>query len=96
MANFISQGFKIAYDDIGEGDPIVLLHGFAADKATNWRLTGWYRLLQNAGFRIIAPDSRGHGKSDKPSDPDDYAPEGIAGDVIRLLNHLKIRKAEET
>ena len=94
MATFVSQGFKIAYDDIGEGNPIVLLHGFAADKGSNWRLTGWYRLLQNAGFRIIAPDSRGHGKSDKPSDPDDYAPEGIAGDVIRLLNHLKIRKAD--
>ncbi len=93
MPSFISKDYKIFYDDIGEGEPIILLHGFAADRVTNWRLTGWYGLLQNAGFRVIAPDSRGHGKSDKPAEPEAYAPEGIAGDVIRLMNHLKIRKA---
>lgn len=94
MANFVSDGFKITYDDRGKGDAIVLLHGFAADKATNWRLTGWYRLLENSGFRVIAFDARGHGRSDKPSDPDDYAPEGIAVDAIRLLDHLDVDRAD--
>ena len=94
MSSFISQGFKIAFDDEGEGDPIILLHGFAADKGSNWRLTGWYRLLQDAGFRVIAPDSRGHGRSDKPTDHKAYVPAGIAGDVIRLMDHLELESAD--
>ncbi len=94
MYTFDSKGFEIAYDDDGEGDPIILLHGFAADRRSNWRLTGWTRLLVKAGFRVIAPDARGHGRSDKPTDPKDYAPEGIAGDVIRLMDHLEIDKAD--
>jgi pimeloyl-ACP methyl ester carboxylesterase len=94
MNTFESQGFQIAYDDIGDGDPIILLHGFAADRRTNWRLTGWYKLLLNAGYRVIAPDARGHGRSDKPTDPKDFSPAGIAGDVIRLMDHLDIDKAD--
>ena len=94
MYTFDSAGFEIAYDDYGEGDPIILLHGFAADRRSNWRLTGWYKLLANAGFRVIAPDARGHGRSDKPTDPKDYAPAGIAGDVVRLMDHLEIEKAD--
>ena len=94
MPFFESEGLRIAYDDLGEGDPIVLLHGFAADKSTNWRLTGWYRLLTGAGYRVIAPDARGHGKSDKPTEPEAYAPAGIAGDVIRLLDHLELEHAD--
>ena len=90
MATFTADGLKIAYDDIGEGDAIFLLHGFAADRKTNWRLTGWYKLLEDAGFRVIAADARGHGRSDKPSEPEAYAPEGIAGDAIRLMDHLNI------
>ncbi len=94
MNSFDSQGFRIAYDDDGDGDPIILLHGFAADRRSNWHLTGWTRLLRNAGFRVIAPDARGHGRSDKPTDSKHYAPAGIAGDVIRLMDHLEIEKAD--
>lgn len=94
MYTFESKGFEIAFDDDGEGDPIILLHGFAADRRTNWKLTGWSKLLQKAGFRVIAPDARGHGRSDKPTDPGDYAPEGIAGDVIRLMDCLEIDTAD--
>lgn len=50
MNTFESQDFQIAYDDIGDGDPIILLHGFAADRRPNWRLTGWYKRLSNAGW----------------------------------------------
>ncbi len=94
MKRFESEGLRIAYDDVGDGDPIILLHGFAADRLTNWKATGWYRLLRDAGFRVIAPDARGHGRSDKPSDPEAYRPEGIAGDTLRLMDHLGIEKAD--
>lgn len=41
MGTFESQGFQIAYDDSGDGDTIILLHGFVADRHTHWQLTGW-------------------------------------------------------
>jgi pimeloyl-ACP methyl ester carboxylesterase len=91
--HFDADGFRIAYDDLGEGEPILLLHGFAADRRLNWKTTGWYDLLARAGYRVIAADARGHGQSDKPSDPEAYRPAGIAGDTIRLMDHLKIRRA---
>lgn len=94
MFTFDSNGIEIAFDDEGEGDPIILLHGFAADRRSNWKLTGWTRLLLKAGFRVISPDARGHGRSDKPTDPRDYAPEHIAGDVVRLMDCLEIDKAD--
>ncbi len=94
MATFLADGFRIAYDDVGEGDPILLLHGFAADRLTNWKLTGWYRLLTKSGFRVIAADARGHGRSDKPTEPKAYAPEGVAGDAVRLLDHLGLETAD--
>ena len=94
MPFFEVDGLRLAYDDVGEGDPILLLHGFAADRLSNWKLTGWYRLLTSCGFRVIAADARGHGRSDKPTEPGDYAPEGIAADSIRLLDHLDIEWAD--
>lgn len=91
--HFLSGGCRIAYDDLGEGAPILLLHGFGADRRLNWRTTGWYDLLAKAGYRVIAADARGHGQSDRPTDPAAYRPTGIAGDTVRLMNHIGIRKA---
>ena len=93
MKTFTSDGFRIAYDDEGSGYPVFLLHGFAADRRNNWRLTGWTKLLLEAGYRVVAADARGHGRSDKPNDPACYAPEGIAGDTVRLMDHLGIESA---
>jgi pimeloyl-ACP methyl ester carboxylesterase len=93
MHSFDADGWRIAYDDLGDGEPIVLLHGFAASSRLNWRLTGWYELLRHAGYRAIAPDARGHGASARPTDPAAYRPDGIAGDVVRLLDHLGLRRA---
>lgn len=94
MKTFDSNGVRIAYDDVGEGYPIILLHGFAADSRLNWKVTGWYKRLQYAGYRVVAPDCRGHGRSDKPTDPAAYAPELIAADVTGLMDHLGIEKAD--
>ncbi len=93
MHTYESDGLHLAYDDDGDGYPIILLHGFAADRRNNWKLTGWTRTLTRAGYRVIAPDARGHGRSDKPTDPSAYGPKKMAGDVIDLMDHLGIREA---
>jgi len=90
---FEAEGLRLAYDDVGAGEPIVLLHGFSADRRLNWRLPGWYDLLADAGYRVLAFDARGHGQSAKPAEVAAYRPEGIAGDAVRLLDHLGLRKA---
>lgn len=89
-----TDGISLAYDDVGEGYPVILLHGFAADSRLNWKVTGWYDLLQQAGYRVIALDNRGHGRSDKPSDPEAYRPERIAADVLELMEALGLEKAD--
>ena len=54
------------------GDPeapvVVLVHGFASSTRDNWALTGWTRMLEHAGYRVLAIDQRGHGASEKPHD----------------------------
>jgi pimeloyl-ACP methyl ester carboxylesterase len=91
--HFQADGLNLAYDDVGEGEPIVLLHGFAADSRLNWKLTGWYDALAGAGYRVLALDARGHGRSARPADVEAYRPAGIAGDAVRLLDHLGLRRA---
>jgi pimeloyl-ACP methyl ester carboxylesterase len=84
---FDSKGVKIRYVTEGEGEAIVLIHGWMSD-VTMWGP----KLSPLPGFKIIALDCRGHGKSDKPHDPRKYGGE-MAADVVRLLDHLKIEKA---
>lgn len=91
--SFDSAGFRIAYDDVGDGPPILLLHGFASDRKTNWRRPGWYEALTDAGRRVIALDFRGHGESEKPHDPSVYGHAVMAEDVVRLLDHHSIETA---
>ena len=93
MAQFFSDGFAIAYDDLGDGEPVILLHGFSANRRTNWKLPGWYSALADAGFRVIAADARGHGRSQLSRRPADYHAEGIAADTIRLMDHLELDRA---
>jgi len=92
--SFDSDGIRIVYDDVGTGPPVVLVHGFASDRVTNWRRPGWYAALRDAGRRVIALDCRGHGESDKPRDPAAYGHETMAEDVVRLLDHLSIDRAD--
>lgn len=91
---FDSAGVRIAFDDVGDGPPVVLIHGFASDRTTNWRGPGWYDALVEAGRRVVALDCRGHGASGKPRDPDEHGPAAMADDVVRLLDHLGIDRAD--
>jgi pimeloyl-ACP methyl ester carboxylesterase len=93
---FDSNGVKIHYVTEGTGEAVILIHGWMADSGMWGRRdqSGNTKLNASgaAGFRLIALDCRGHGKSDKPHEPEKYGPE-MAADVVRLLEHLKIEKA---
>jgi pimeloyl-ACP methyl ester carboxylesterase len=97
MPSFRSDGFTLAYDDIAPAEApaatVVLVHGFASNRAENWRRLGWYAALGRAGYRIVALDLRGHGESDKPHDADAYARRGLVGDIVALLDHLDLPRA---
>ncbi|MGE5259386.1 MAG: alpha/beta fold hydrolase [Actinomycetota bacterium] len=94
MPVFDSDGVEIAYIDEGEGEPILLIHGFASNIAANWVDPGWVRTLAQSGRRVIAYDNRGHGKSEKLYDPEVYGAPTMAEDARRLLDHLGIARAD--
>jgi pimeloyl-ACP methyl ester carboxylesterase len=94
MATFQRDGIEIAFLDEGEGEPIVLVHGFASTKEVNWVNTAWVTTLTRAGRRVIALDNRGHGQSSKFYDPAEYHTAKMADDVAALLDHLKIERAD--
>jgi pimeloyl-ACP methyl ester carboxylesterase len=94
MASFASDGVRIDYGDEGEGEPILLIHGFASNAATNWVGPEWVRTLTQAGRRVIAYDNRGHGRSEKLYDPAVYGAPTMAEDARRLLDHLGIARAD--
>jgi pimeloyl-ACP methyl ester carboxylesterase len=94
MQSFDSDGVRIAYLDEGEGEPILLIHGFASNIAANWIDPQWVRTLTQAGRRVIALDNRGHGESDKLYEPERYGAPEMAEDARRLLDHLGIERAD--
>jgi pimeloyl-ACP methyl ester carboxylesterase len=94
MQSFDSDGVRIAYVDEGQGEPILLIHGFASNLATNWRDAHWLRSLTGAGRRVVAFDNRGHGRSEKLYDPALYGAPAMAEDARRLLDHLGIGRAD--
>lgn len=94
IKTFDSGGVEIAYVDEGEGDPVMLIHGFASNMATNWIDTGWVQTLTSAGYRVIAYDNRGHGRSEKLYSIEDYGAPLMAEDARRLLDHLDIERAD--
>lgn len=93
MHKFNSSGVDIAYDIAGEGNPILLIHGFASNGRVNWVDTGWVKTLVEAGHTVITIDNRGHGESGKLYDPAFYPAPEMAEDSRRLLDHLGIPSA---
>ena len=94
MPAFDSNGVSINYVVEGAGPPIVLVHGFAASVQGNWRAPGVIDALVKSGRRVVALDCRGHGQSGKPHDPQAYADNAMPKDVIALMDHLGIAKAD--
>ena len=95
MPQFLTDdGVEIAFIDEGEGEPIVLVHGFASNKEVNWVVPGWVATLTGAGRRAIALDNRGHGASGKVYEPAAYHSAVMAEDVRALLDHLRLTRAD--
>jgi pimeloyl-ACP methyl ester carboxylesterase len=94
MPQFTHDGVEIAFFDQGEGEPIVLVHGFASNKEVNWAYPGWVTTLTRAGRRVIALDNRGHGASSKLYEPAAYHSVKMAEDVRALLDHLGLSRVD--
>jgi pimeloyl-ACP methyl ester carboxylesterase len=94
MPSFHNGAVEIAYLDEGEGDPVLLVHGFASSKNVNWVYPTWVSELKKAGRRVIALDNRGHGESGKLYDAAQYEIAVMADDVIALMDYLAIDRAD--
>jgi len=79
------DGIRLAYEVVGQGEPVVLVHGFGASRVQNWRAPGWYETLAGAGYRVIALDCRGHGDSDKPHDSARYGEDAMTNDIAAVM-----------
>jgi pimeloyl-ACP methyl ester carboxylesterase len=85
-----NDGVGIEYEVTGEGRPLVLLHGFP-DTGRLWRHQ--VGPLADAGFKVIVPDQRGYGRSDKPSEVDAYNLLFLVSDVGAVLDHAGVGRA---
>ena len=82
---------KIAYTDEGEGKPVLLIHGFINTRKS-WEKSVLKKELLANGYRVIIPDLRGNGDSDKPQDDDSYSKDAEVIDLLFLMADLKISK----
>jgi pimeloyl-ACP methyl ester carboxylesterase len=83
-----SDGVQIAWREVGEGRPLILIHGYFSEADTNWIKYGHAALLAEAGYRVIMPDLRAHGLSGKPHDAAYYPKDILADDQFALIDHL--------
>jgi pimeloyl-ACP methyl ester carboxylesterase len=81
------DGVLLAAEQMGEGPPVVLLHGLTA---TRRYVVMGSRLLERSGFRVIAYDARGHGRSSPAPDPAAYTYDRLAADLLTVLDTLQI------
>lgn len=82
------DGAQLVWRELGDGRPVVLIHGFVSNALTNWIRYGHAKTIAAKGFRVIMPDLRGHGDSAQPHDAAAYPPDVLAQDGAALLEHL--------
>ncbi|WP_199556034.1 alpha/beta fold hydrolase [Sandaracinobacteroides hominis] len=82
------DGTRINVTEMGEGQPLLLLHGLFSNADTNWIRYGTARRLAEAGWRLILPDFRGHGASDAPEGPEFWPADVLAMDIEALVQQL--------
>jgi pimeloyl-ACP methyl ester carboxylesterase len=87
-----SDGVELAYYELGEGRPVILMHGLFSDAQMNWIKFGHAERIASEGFRVIMPDLRAHGESGKPHDPANYPPDILVRDLRELIAHLGLQE----
>jgi pimeloyl-ACP methyl ester carboxylesterase len=91
---FESQGVRLAYSVQGQGEPVLLIHGFSSNRRMNWELPGISQALAR-DYQVIALDNRGHGQSDKPHDPRQYGNDMHAlAAVVRGYHELTVQDTD--
>ena len=85
------DGTKIAYQVKGEGEPVLLVHGFM-NTGESWKRSALYSDLLTGGYKVILIDQRGNGRSDKPHTAEAYAKDAEAKDIMGLMKKIGIRK----
>ncbi len=86
----VGDGVRLAWREVGEGRPVLLLHGFLSDARTNWIRYGHATAIAARGRRVILPDLRAHGESDKPHDARFYPPDVLVDDARALIAQLSL------
>jgi len=92
-----SDGVVIAYERLDPEQsnglaPVMLVHGFGSSRVQNWKSTGWFGTLTEAGFALVAMDCRGHGMSGKPHEERFYGHDRMAEDVIAVMDAAGFRE----
>ena len=82
------DGATLAWRELGEGRPVVLIHGYFSNAEVNWLRYGHAERIAAAGFRVIMPDMRAHGDSARPHDAASYPPDVLMRDGLALIGHL--------
>jgi pimeloyl-ACP methyl ester carboxylesterase len=91
-----SDGVELAYHEVGQGRPVILLHGLFSDANMNWIKFGHAERIASDGFRVIMPDLRAHGQSGRPHG-EQYYPRGIlARDLRELVALLELALGART
>ncbi|HET7855603.1 MAG TPA: alpha/beta hydrolase [Gaiellaceae bacterium] len=93
MPTVESGGVPIHFEVIGEGQPIVLVHGFSSSFDRDWRRSGWVDFLVGEGLQVIGLDCRGHGSSGKPHSPESYGGNRIPDDVLAVMDAAGVERA---
>jgi pimeloyl-ACP methyl ester carboxylesterase len=83
------DGARLAYRELGEGRPLILIHGYLGNAMT-MAGTGIAGRLAGQGYRVVMPDLRGHGDSARPHDPAAYPPDALADDGLALIEQLAL------
>ena len=89
-----SDGVNLAWREMGEGRPVILVHGLFSDPEVNWIKFGTAGLLAARGRRVIMPDLRAHGLSGRPHEAEAYPPGVLGRDLSELVSHLSLGNGE--
>jgi pimeloyl-ACP methyl ester carboxylesterase len=84
------DGERLAYREMGEGRPVVLIHGYFSTALVNWVRYGHAATIATRGRRVLMPDLRGHGDSAKPHAAAAYPPDVLVDDGFAFIEHLKL------